>query len=186
MIAVGVDPGVTGTALALVTPEQILRVAYVQNKGDGLPEQTKLHMLRLLHPAVESFCSSHVDIFVVEGQQNYRKSGNAKVEGLFDLAQVAGGIASLAIVAGSSDMKVRIPLPAEWKKQVPKDVHHARILHRYGIAFSKGGGEDPYCYPSGCAVAAKIKGAAMLNKSDWKHVCDAVGLAAWGLDMLRR
>lgn len=179
MISVGVDPGKTGVAFARCTESDILRVAYVKCKGDA--DKDVVTMIRQMAAVAESFAAD-CDVFVVEGQQNYKQEGTKSSAGLFEVAHVAGALLMAATLWAPCSAHLLCPLPAMWKGQVPKEVHHARILSRYSVAFSAAAG---YCYPSGCARAAKIKGYQGLNQGDWKHVTDAVGLARWGLDKLR-
>lgn len=72
----------------------------------------------------------------------------------------------------------------EWKQQQPKKVNQGRTFKHYNIGYVLSLGAEPYCYPSGCARAAKIANAGKLKQCDWKHVADAVGLALYGARLL--
>ncbi len=62
---------------------------------------------------------------VIEWPQVYRLGGRAGADpnDLLGLAAVAG-----AVAAHYYDATINVYKPAEWKGQVPKEVHHARIM----------------------------------------------------------
>jgi hypothetical protein len=66
------------------------------------------------------------DLVVIEKPQIYQghlQKGDPN--DLIDLAVLVG-----AIIGHVSATKILLPLPAEWKGQVPKDIHHRRIRKR--------------------------------------------------------
>lgn len=166
MIFLGVDPDSTATAWATVRPGEVVAVGVLRRKRDS-----KIGMIEMLSMWTPPACTAAA----VEGQAIHR-SGNADPADIFKIAHISGAAASA--IFRSSCRVVLIPQPEQWKGQVPKEVHHARILGRYGILYETGKG---YCYPSGCAKFARISGAGALNMGDWKHVVDAIGLADYAL-----
>jgi hypothetical protein len=119
-------------------------------------------------------------LVVVEGQRIYHGVKTAPND-ILTLGQVAGGILGQVLVLAPTT-NTCFPHPQDWKGQLPKTVEQGRTFVHYGILFEK---NDSYCWPSGCAKSAKIEGAAGLNRGDWKHVADAVGLARHGIKVLR-
>jgi hypothetical protein len=121
-------------------------------------------------------------VAAVEGQRLVAAAGrrHARPEDLLRLAQVTGG--AMASVQGSLDRaRLLVPKPQEWKGQVPKQVHQARTLRALGLDPVKhGSGASGYCRPSvEPSPLLGSQGAFSVRGSDWKHVCDAVGLALW-------
>lgn len=88
----------------------------------------------------------------------------------------------LATVAGAAMQRfgfdtLYFPTPQEWKGNVPKQIHQARVLGRIGISYTKvGTQESGYCMPCILDVSQFNVGKA----SNWKHVVDAIGLAQYG------
>lgn len=172
-VALGIDPDTKTTAWALVTLTKILAVGVFRVRGGD-------NMLRASAYGInELFVPRKIDIAVVEGQKIYTGS-KADPNDLITLAHVAGGIAGqLAVLCPQTP--VCVPKPQDWKKQTPKDIHQARVLNKFGLLVEK---RAEYALPAGCAKSAKILGASSLRDTDWKHVSDAVGLAAYGLGLL--
>lgn len=98
------------------------------------------------------------DVLVIESQQVYR---GALMRGdpndLIQLAAVKGAIIQrFAHLEGN----IFAPKPSEWKGQVPKDVHHERILKRLSH-------EEQKLWPKN------------------KNARDAIGLGLWKLGRLK-
>ena len=171
MLFLGVDPGVRLSVFALIDRQcRLLRVGVVKTLDQHSPFTG---MVRSFSVAASTF--PEVAIAVVEGQQVYK--GKTVAASILPVAHTAGAIGALLVPVAC---RVLIPLPATWKGQVPKEVNQARSLARVGLQYVLG---TSYCWPSGCATAAKVDGLAQLNRGDWEHVGDAVGLALWGLDV---
>lgn len=111
----------------------------------------------------------------VEGQEIvYSARSGANPRSILLLGQVAGMLMAQALRV--SDI-VLCPRPALWKGGVPKHIHQARILKRVGYTPDVKGGKSKYCAPR--ESVKSVIGARGLLDSDWKHVCDAIGLALW-------
>jgi hypothetical protein len=175
MIFFGVDPDSWTTAWAAVNSSEILAVGVLRRKRSG--KIGMVEMLSLWEPNIGS--SGDRLVGVVEGQSLHYGS-NVNPDDLFKLAHTAGAAAASLFRAGFRN--VLIPKPEDWKGQVPKQIHQARVLNKFGILYEQ---LADYCVPSGCARLARIQGAASLNRGDWKHVVDAIGLARYGFDCLK-
>lgn len=91
-------------------------------------------------------------VIVAERMQSYRGKG-ARNRSLDDVRDVVVGLRALHARATWVEL-----LPAQWKGQIPKDVHHARILAALGL------------------------GPMAWSADQW----DAVGLGAFALGLTRR
>jgi len=170
----GVDPDSTHTAWAIISGDDAQAVGVWKTKRSGAATT-----VRQLSMAMEEILGESFDLVVVEGQQ-YHHGNSTPAKDLIKLAQISGGIAGLFMAGPGS--KVVIPEPFEWKKTVKKTIHQTRTYRGLGLLSQVGAG---YAYPTGCAGLAKVRGAGALNMGDWKHVGDALGLAAYGSRLLR-
>jgi hypothetical protein len=114
------------------------------------------------------------DLVAIEGQE-FHHGGKAPPADIIKLAQVAGGLVGIFAVQSPRSRQALL-IPSEWKGQTPKPINQRRTFQHYGIMCSEAAG---YCYPSGCAKIAKVQGAQLLNRGDWKHVGDALGIALY-------
>lgn len=174
-IILGIDPDTHHTALVLASAAEIHQVYVVRSRSDDSDESASLQMIRNLAPAFEALAGK-ADGIVVEGQQIYTGKAVASTDSIISLAHVAGALVAYANRT-FPDKPILVPKPSQWKGNVPKQVHHARIYSHYGIEFST---TADYCYPTGCATASRIPGFGKTKKADWKHLGDAVGMALWG------
>lgn len=171
----GIDPDLQLPALSIIRGQEVVFVSKLKTSkstGEKAVVEVAQRAVHWLLDVPEMAIAS----VTVENQQIY--AGKTKnPQQIKQLAAVAGALlASCSMVW--PDAELRYPLPREWKKGTPKRIHQARILSRLGIEHeAKGGRGDGYCVPSwGIAPA----GAEDLNPGDYKHVVDAIGLAAWG------
>lgn len=199
-LAIGVDPDTTSTALAVVdvdTP-QVLAV-YLMKQRSKKGREATLEMLKLAHdmhlsrneklPGGEQHVTSIVHETVaiaVEGQELYMprggRGGTKNPRSILWLAPISGVWMALLKFA-YPEAQLYFPAPAEWKGQVPKQVHHMRIGKALGWAMAKSGGQKTgYGYPENVKIPLGDK----INKSDWKHAMDAVGLALWAGEQARK
>ena len=163
MIAVGIDPDLHNTGIAVVeSPARGGKFTILEAhiaKVDR--EYTSLHAVLDSIKGIHKW-SCHTthkpDIVVIEGQEIY--AGKTKnPESILRLAQVAG-----AAVGISQTIEHRyLPRPKEWKGSVPKNIHQERI--RAQIA-----NLDPV--------------TCWRPKSAHSHLWDAVGLAIWGINRI--
>lgn len=93
---------------------------------------------------------------------------------LLALGQVAGAIVLDALYEVRAEGRVLFPQPKTWKGDVPKHIHQARVLGKLKIEYEKV--REDYCVPLDCE---HIVGYDTVNRGDWKHASDSVGLAVW-------
>lgn len=167
MIILGVDPDLHATSFVWLGSNGVLdvRVARVPKKivGDEAVDAMcdVLAGMDLLRTALP-------DLVVVEGQHIVRgEKGTKNPVDILRLAQVAGAASCAARRAYRSTKTIR-PTPAEWKGQVPKEVHQARVLRDQGWGTMEAG------------LAALGTRWPEVTTREWLHVVDALGLAQWG------
>lgn len=136
-------------------------------KGDDAVCAMAESLQRLAHVPWIDVC----DVYLVESQELHRMH-KAAPKDILRLAQVAG--AALATVSHQQPggAIVRLVSPQEWKGQVPKEIHQARVCKRLGWEFTTKAG---YCVPN----EKHLEDFGVVNLSDWKHLLDAIGLALW-------
>lgn len=175
-VVLGIDPDSKLTAWAAVSGSKFTHVGIIRTpKADSTPE-----LLRLLVPALDTVLNiTFPDLVVVEGQQFYH-GGKAPPEDILKLANIAGGIAGIIRVLDTGP-RIAIPTPKDWKGQTPKPINQTRSYAHYGILSALASG---YAYPTGCKLLALVRGASNLNKGDWKHAGDSLGLARFGAEKL--
>lgn len=113
------------------------------------------------------------DVFTVENQQLYEE-GKAKPQDLLHLAHVAGSCAGAAAFKAET---VYFPLPATWKKGVPKGVHQSRVLDKLGWSYTFNGPKKPVSnvqYPEGVKLGT-------IPAKHTSEAVDAIALALWGV-----
>ncbi len=178
---IGCDPDTHACSFALVDDQDnVIELACckVPDKLTGL--DAVVAMGHALSNFWLQYGHLHSMAYAVEAQEvayTARQKG-ANPRSLILVANVAG----MALQAGMrSCLEVRpyMPYPSQWKGSVPKQIHQGRILDRLGCDFERVG-KDPstgYCRPT--SGTERWAGAEELNKGDWKHVVDAIGLALW-------
>lgn len=151
---ISLDPGLRGSGIAWWSATGSLRhVAYVRNPektGNG-PEAWAGYERVALY-------DNRADYLVSEVPQVYR-AGASKGDP-DDLLQLAGVVGVFSVLV-SADVRIGVK-PREWKGQVPKDVHHARLIKTLSEADLE-----------------KINTAA--PPSLRHNVLDAVGIGLWWL-----
>lgn len=174
---VGVDPDLHNTGIAVIDNDGKCILACSckvsrQFKGRSacieMAEEIRKAAVNV-DAIVGAFCETGKDakasVLCVEGQELYRGNDAAtkNPRSIMFLASVAG--AALGAIPAHAKM---FPSPQEWKGSIPKEIKQARILLEAGWAVGKASG---YCFPQHLPFG--------LNKGDWKHVTDALGLAQW-------
>ncbi len=178
LIFMGIDPDMHEMpAVTMDLTKKVLAVHIYEVSKKITGREALLAMIDQLN---ETWPHQSPQFTAVEGQELYQfgpnKTKNPK------------SIMFLANVAGMAQMRfggslLAIPTPAEWKKQVPKQIHQGRVLSRIGYAgeYEKMGTvKKGWCYCK--ALADKFP---HVKKAQWKHVNDAIGLALWCLEQVQ-
>ena len=187
MIALGIDPDTHNTAVSITVPECVVAVKVFKVPTKITGQKAVEQMIEVVTDELpvwleemRSMLRGSINVIVSEGQKITRLTKNWK--SVVMIAPITG--ATAAIARACTRAPVLVPLPAEWKGTIPKHAKQAHILRARGYAWEKCGGKEPYCIPKDGMPG--VHGAAELTKTGWKHAVDAVGLADWGLEWLRR
>ncbi len=153
MIIVGIDPGLNSCGVAMYNTETD---RWILDTVHGHPKMPLPQRVLNITAGVKHFVhsnTSYVHVLVIERMQVYRGAGaKGDAADLIDLSVLCGTVLG-AIYHSACYM----PVPAQWKGQVPKPIHHRRIRKEHpGI-------------PQGVSEDAM----------------DAAGLALWGLKKVR-
>ena len=128
MRVIAVDPGLRGCGLAYVVDGGLRLARYVEST-----ERTERGGVAW---SAMAWALAHVvrglgigwDIGVIENPKQYEGAAHAaNREDISELSAVAGAVSVILSVGGQSIVS---PLPSEWKRQVDKKVHNARVLER--------------------------------------------------------
>lgn len=191
-IGIGIDPDLHHVGVGVVSLTEILEVREVKVSGNLKGSDAVAVMCATLANGAldDLFRTYPISCVVVEGQKVYdrkRRGKNVKhadPKDLINLAQVAG--ACLASAWAGAELAGRvldvfeIPLPSEWKKGVPKSIHQARTLDRYG-GRSRWSWDVPRSKSDGLSVTSNPLHLGRHTKTAWKHILDGIGLARWGV-----
>lgn len=163
----GIDPDLHNTGIAIADKTgKIVHVdcCCVHRKLKG--SNAVIEMAKVLDVQLAKYKMLHV---AVEGQTiNFKQTRNPG--DILHLAHVAG--IAVGIIASRGWVSLLIPTPREWKGQVPKQIHHQRILEDLGWKYKVHPG---YCVP----ISPPVEMGIPLKATQWKHVIDAIGLARW-------
>ena len=175
MIVLGIDPDLHTTAIAgyCTLRKQVTLLSVVRVPPTFKDRSAAIKMCR----EVEGMLFDETRV-VVEGQSvRYTSKKGANPQDIVHLAMVAGACIQRAEQDGAQE--ILCPLPSEWKGTVPKHIHQARILSELGWPYETIG-RSTKAYARPASGFEGVFGAETLNKGDWKHVVDAIGLAMWG------
>lgn len=192
--SVGIDPDSHNCAFAVTCPSGIVAAKVVkvgkEFKGQAAVEAMIQHIIASIPTWIHHLVDSHrmtawPSYVIGEGQQIYAKGKTKNPGSVLMLAPIVG--AAIAAVAHSNMPAVRVPLPNQWKGDIPKSVCQARVLRKRGISYAIRGSrtakrDTRYAVPLSTIEVDHIytEGRKMLD-GDWKHLVDAIGLADWGL-----
>ena len=157
MALVAIDPGLRGTGVAVFVDGALARAVYARNpeKVERGPEAW-LRMAEAVRDQVIAFPEADLVIEVPQVYVAGRSKGDP--DDLLELAGVDGAITALLAPARIASFK-----PRAWKGQVPKEIHHARVLRKLS--------------PAETAVLEQADVPASLRH----NVVDAVALGVWHL-----
>jgi len=169
----GVDPDLDTCGVAMLKNGALFRVALLerdaQNTG-ARGSEAALEMIEALRDQLQDYLYDPEDCnttLVVEGQEIYRPGVGAPPRSILPLTLISGAVIGLVGAATSF-----CPAPKTWKGQVPKEVHHKRVLKKLGLASAQD-------------LAPYFMRRTPLA-SEWQHVLDACGLALWGKEQLEK
>lgn len=113
----------------------------------------------------------------VEAQELYQfGAGKTKNPRSIMMLATVAGMCLQKFNSMKEGMETYFPPPQEWKGNVPKQIHHARICSRLNWNYDKvGGKDDGYCVPTGADILD-------ISKGEWKHALDSIGLALYARD----
>lgn len=165
-------------------------VAYLEDSGKVLALSVfKSHGLKGAAAAAQMAATinrcphkwSHKIVAAVEGQEIVRGAGEdndtKNPRDLINLAAVAGSLMGMLCWTHPMDPIIYYPKPHEWKGSVPKEIHQARTCASLGWKYEK---YATHCVPQLTSRQLDpIVDSRLVNKGDWKHVLDAIGLALW-------
>lgn len=142
MNIIGIDPGLSCTGVACYDEIEGMRTVSIRPTKE-------LRFVERMRYIAEQIRWASADLLVLENQQIYHTTPNPN--DIIKLSILTGHIAA------QFDCTILLPKPAEWKGQVPKKIHHARIRKR----------------------------VPNLNKRMSQDAMDAVGLCLYGVDYAR-
>lgn len=193
----GVDPDLHKTAIAVLDSDgRLIALGVCKIPQNHKEAEAAVYMIAYLRQATYEMCNlvkehmraSTATSFrlysAVEGQEiAYTGRSGCNPRDIMLLAHVSG--AAAAYLMEACCFPLRFPTPAEWKGQVPKQIHQARICKQMGWEF-EAKGSDPgrgYVVPMNSPVDSEgqiIRDFAVRHGfGAWKHAMDAVGLARW-------
>ncbi|MBL4769468.1 MAG: hypothetical protein JKY94_17480 [Rhodobacteraceae bacterium] len=173
MISLGFDPDLHSSGIAIVEDNKLQAVALTHVPASVTGTRACLtniwSALDLQLPVMD------VESIAIEYPQVYNAAKtkvNVDPMDLIRLTLVAGGASALfSRIYPIADQA--FCLPAEWKGQVPKRVHHKRICEALDIPYVEQSGKIIPAWPSHTQVIGRI------TPSKAQHVLDAIGLALW-------
>lgn len=190
MYCIGVDPDLHNIGLALLNGDgTVLDVRIISSSGKK-EEAAVIAMARQLRVEwFPGYAYHNTELtIVVEAQELYLGGGTKNPRNIMHLAQVAGAAICVAsYMAIGPNKTLYFPRPQEWKGQVPKRIHQARILKQLGWPHVQVGTNNRgYSYPITGEQQLCPCARPPLQKTQWTHAVDAIGLALWGLEKAKQ
>lgn len=190
MIVLGIDPGLHECAYAIVKYDSgvfCLEKVYMVRGSKGLKQSKAavdmadsimFHNHDLDPSTSDKFFA--VNSVVIEDQEiTYTTSQGARIQDIRCLSLVTG-----ALLAKYHDQRLIFPKPAEWKGQIPKEIHHERIAKKLNIETIVEYNKKGTVIPTTEEIERDVFGAENINPGDWYHLWDAAGLAIYGIEQL--
>ena len=170
MITVAIDPGLRDQGVAVFRDQTLIAATLIRVPGKERGPAQWCEVAYRTHEWVStqvSMLGQHKGQVVSEHPQSYIASQQKGDQN--DLCELAGvvGATCLALSRGTS-WSVTGYLPQEWKGQVPKDVHNARVLKRLS--------PEEFKIVETCGVPESLL----------HNVIDSVGIALFHLGRLER
>jgi len=178
MLCVGIDPDLHDVAIACWTENgpgdaAVVHVPKIKGRTGTV---AVLWMVRALEAYGIDFRGAQG--IAVEAQE-LKRSGNSihkRPEDIVILGNVAGAVLMLA--AQAKHAMTCFPKPSEWKGSIPKEVMQARLYTDLGWG---------YQMASNYALPLKAPPAyTNVSRGQWKHVGDALLLARWCYNQIRK
>lgn len=196
-IYIGIDPDLRLLNAALVTDEKkVLAVFARRNKGhskDAAVANAARMACRLVEDVIAYLVANPLgleqhEIHLVIESQNMEYTGrtnNATKDKMVMLCQTAG-----CLMGAFSNLSESITLvqPINWKGNVPKHIHHMRMLTEAGISHRMAGGRSgEYGVPTELSPLTDWS-HDKINPGDFKDITDSIGLGLYGAkeDLLRK
>lgn len=178
---IGVDPDTQTPAVAVIDKEGQPNKIWVGKSGK--PKAVGLHAVRRWCNQIDEEVELRVllglrSVIAIEVPEvSYTAKMGRNPRDLMPLGMISSAFACYFQTdrSSSSPRPILFPYPSQWKGQVPKAVHQARIYTRLGWEYKRHGGDKTgYCAP--------IHDRFGIKQGDWKHAGDALGLALWAYD----
>lgn len=188
-VVLGADPDLHSTSLCLVEAAtgNPLAVQCVKSAKGLKGRAAVVSTIKALQGCVRSMLVAldepQLIAACVESQEiAYSSKTGANPRDLMMLANISG---CLLAESGYETPNLLLPAPADWKGQVPKQIHQARIYGKMLWDYEKIGKDPKKGYSRPTNVPTDLVVVGELNKADWKHVGDAIGLAQWCVGMIK-
>lgn len=191
---IGMDPDMHDTAVAIVDGDGVpaalfmIQTKYVKGRVDYIA------VLDMIDAVTSALSSSQlpgptmVKGVAVEGQEvTYTVKSGKNPKDILNLAPISGALLAMSLIRWGEGARIEFMAPKDWKGQVPKQAHQARLYAALGWEYAKSGNpETGYCYP--LQPPGSILGIEKLGdgKEIWKHLGDAIALARWVRDVCKR
>lgn len=190
--SIGVDPDLHTTAFAVVCDEPVRGnrvyatvVARSPTTAKGyeavIQQAIGIQGLVEFFKGVKDALSPSQILLTIESPKHYPGDKKSNPADLINLAHISGMALACLLPVTTSGTLVS---PKDWKGDTPKTVNQARSYATLEEpCFEAKGG---YMVPERLQTGMYCLGAAHLNRGDWKHMGDAIGLALYGLKRAAR
>jgi hypothetical protein len=183
MIFLGADPDLHTLSIAACNDkDHVVDVIVIKNDKElkGRPAAVEMisRMVTFAYQLPSFSDHTRIAAMAVESQEiSYTAQSGANPGDLLTIAPISGALVFLGHCCGVGE--VYLPAPQKWKGSVRKVIHQARVFQKLGWEYETKSG---YC----CPVSWEDKDMRFcecvngnLNKGDWKHITDSIGLAMY-------